>query len=249
MGITQQQDPIVPRTRLGSGAMFDDIAHRYDALNRILSLGIDGRWRRATARSLMLPERARVLDIATGTGDLAIAIARMYPTAHVVGLDPSQNMLERAKSKVEKRALSARISFRIGEAENLPFSDGEFDAVTIAFGIRNVPERKRALREMARVTRAHGRIAVLELGQPSKGFLAPLARFHVHHVVPRLGALLSGSREYRYLTESVEAFPSPDVFGEWMNQSGLDVVDTKPLTFGACVLFVGTPHRRSGAPS
>lgn len=227
---------------LGSGAMFDRIARRYDMVNRVLSLGIDKSWRRRTVRSLHLGERPRVLDVATGTGDLAIDIARMTPGATVVGLDPSTKMLEIAKHKLAKRGLEDRISLVVGDAQQLPYKDCEMDAATIAFGIRNVPDRLMALRELARVVRPGGRVAVLELGEPRSGLLGHAARFHTRHVVPRLGALLSGSREYAYLQKSIAAFPPAEEFAALMQQAGLHVIEVTPLTFGACTLYVASPE-------
>jgi demethylmenaquinone methyltransferase / 2-methoxy-6-polyprenyl-1,4-benzoquinol methylase len=242
---------------LGSGEMFDRIAHRYDFCNRVLSLGLDRGWRRRTVRALQLPPdgRPRVLDVATGTGDLAIDIARACPGATVAGLDPSAGMLEVAVRKVARRGLAERVTFVTGDAQALPYGSCEFDAATIAFGIRNVPDRAAALRELARVVRPGGRVAVLELGEPSGQVAAdaPLvsralrrvfggaARFHCRTVVPRLGALLSGAREYAYLQRSVAAFPPAAEFAALMERSGLHVVDVRPLTFGACTLFVATP--------
>ena len=147
----------------GSGAMFDAIAHRYDLLNRVMSLGIDQRWRLRTVRALELKPGARVLDLATGTADVALAIARRHPDAHIVGVDPSERMLEVGRRKVTERGQEQTIELHVGDAQSLPFADASFDAVCIAFGIRNVPDRGRALREMARVTRVGGRVAVLEL--------------------------------------------------------------------------------------
>jgi len=238
---------------LGSGEMFDRIAQRYDLVNRVLSFGQDIRWRRRVIRELGLDtrkrkkggswfgERPRVLDIATGTGDLAIDIARCCPGATLVGLDPSPGMLEIADKKIAKRGLSSQISLMVGDAQNLPFANCEMDAATIAFGIRNVPDRAQGLREMARVVRPGGRIAVLELGEPRSGFLGTAARIHSHHLVPRIGGWLSGSREYRYLQQSVAAFPPSDEFANLMRASGLDVIDVIPLTFGVCNLYLATP--------
>jgi demethylmenaquinone methyltransferase/2-methoxy-6-polyprenyl-1,4-benzoquinol methylase len=225
---------------LGSGAMFDRIAPRYDFVNRVLSLGLDQSWRRRAVRALQLGERPRVLDVATGTGDLAIAIARACPGAQVIGLDPSPRMLAIARAKLARRGLD--VTLIEGDAQELPFKSCELDAATIAFGIRNVPDRARALRELARVVRPGGRIAVLELGEPRAGVMAHLARWHTRVVVPRLGALLSGAREYRYLQTSVAAFPPADDFADVMRGAGLDVVEIAPLTFGACTLFVATPE-------
>jgi len=226
---------------LGSGAMFDRIARRYDFVNRVLSLGLDKGWRRRTVKSLQLGERPRVLDLATGTGDLAIDIARARGGATVIGLDPSRKMLEIAAEKLVRRGLDDRVSLVVGDAQQLPYASCEMDAVTIAFGIRNVPDRLAALREMARVVRPGGRIAVLELGEPRNGLLGRVARIHTRHVVPRLGALLSGAREYGYLQKSIAAFPPADEFVALMGRAGLQVLEVVPLTFGACTLFVATP--------
>jgi len=223
----------------GSGQMFDGIAARYDFVNRVISLGIDQSWRRRTVKSLGLEPGARVLDLATGTGDLALLIANAVPTARVVGLDPSEKMLEVARTKVEKAGLLARIELVQGDAEALPFADASFDGVTIAFGIRNVPNRERALAEMARVTKPGGRVAVLELSEPRRGIFGPLARFHVHTVVPYVGALLSGAPEYRYLQRSIAAFPPAEEFAAAMRRVGLDVQKPDALTFGVCHLYVG----------
>lgn len=228
--------------RGGSGEMFDAIAPRYDLLNRLLSLGIDQRWRRLLVERLALKPKARVLDLATGTADLAIMIARLAPDAHVVGVDPSTEMLRVGNVKVEAAGLTERVRLEVGNAEELSaFANHSIDAVSMAFGIRNVPDRGRALRELARVTRPGGRIAILELSEPRGGLLGPLARFHVHQVVPWLGALLSGAREYRYLQKSIAAFPPPQEFALLMKESGLVVESVQALTFGVCHLYVGTP--------
>lgn len=219
----------------GSGAMFDRIARRYDLLNRILSLGLDRRWRRGAAAALALGPGARVLDLACGTGDLALAILARHPDAQVVGVDPSRAMLDIAGAKAARRG--ARLELEVGIAEELPFADGTFAGVSIAFGLRNVPDRARGLAEMARVTRPGGRVVVLELGEPRGRLLGPLARFHIHRVVPRLGALLSGAREYRYLERSIAAFPPPDEVVAMMRRAGLAPLAPRPLAFGACHLF------------
>jgi demethylmenaquinone methyltransferase / 2-methoxy-6-polyprenyl-1,4-benzoquinol methylase len=246
---------------LGSGEMFDRIAARYDFVNRVLSLGLDQRWRRRVVRAMGLDtrnrgrkndtrgqwfgDRPRVLDVATGTGDLAIEIARSCPGASVIGLDPSAGMLGVAKRKLVKRGLTDRVSLVIGDAQQLPQKNCEIDAATIAFGIRNVPDRGLALRELARVVRPGGRIAVLELGEPRRGVLAAAARLHCHHIVPKLGGWLSGSREYEYLQRSVAAFPPAEAFADLMRQSGLDVIEVVPLTFGVCTLYLATPAEES----
>jgi demethylmenaquinone methyltransferase/2-methoxy-6-polyprenyl-1,4-benzoquinol methylase len=225
--------------------MFDAIAPRYDVMNRILSLGIDQRWRRATAVALELPEHGRVLDVATGTADLAIQLARTYPGVQVVGVDPSERMLELGRLKLERAGLSGQVELRAGDAQCLDFESAAFDGACIAFGIRNVPDRLAALRELSRVVKPGGHVAVLELGEPRSGLLGPLARFHVRSVVPAVGALLSGAKEYRYLQQSIAAFPAPDQFAALMREAGLEVLELRPLTFGVCQLFVGTPRAAS----
>lgn len=250
--VSSADQALTPRG--GSGAMFDTIARRYDMLNRLMSFGIDRRWRKKTvaAMALDLHEDAggeagvrRALDLATGTADLAIAIAETHPAVQVVGVDPSTGMLEVGRRKLEGRGLSERVRLEVGDAQSLDFDTDSFDAVSIAFGIRNVPDRLQGLREMARVTRPGGRVAILELSEPRGGVLAPLARFHIHTLVPRMGALLSGAKEYRYLQQSIAAFPPAETFADMMREAGLDVLAVETLTFGVCHLYVGTP--RAGA--
>jgi len=223
--------------------MFDRIADRYDVLNRLLSLGIDQGWRAQAVAALNLGASAQVLDIATGTADLAILEATTHPDCRVEGVDPSSRMLEIGREKARRAGLSSRVNLVQGSAESLPFGAASFDGVSIAFGIRNVPDRPRALREMARVTRPGGRVVVLELSEPRSGLLGPLARFHVHSVVPFLGGLISGSREYRYLQRSIAAFPAPEEFAATMREAGLDVLEARPLTFGVATLYVAEPRR------
>ena len=225
--------------------MFDRIAERYDLLNRILSLGIDQGWRQQAVAALRLGPSSRVLDLATGTADLALLEATSHPGCRVEGVDPSSRMLDIGRQKVERAGLSNVVTLTLGNAEELPFEAGSFDAVSIAFGIRNVPDRARALREMARVTRPGGRVAILELSEPRGGLLGPFARFHVHSVVPWLGGLISGSREYRYLQKSIAAFPPPEEFAKVMTAAGLDVLETRPLTFGVACLYIAEAKRAS----
>lgn len=222
----------------GSGAMFDNLAPRYDLLNRLMSLGVDKRWRRRTVSSLQLKPGDNVLDLATGTGDLAINMAKRHPEVTIVGVDPSVGMLDVGRAKIEKAGLADRITMREGIGEELPFDDDTFNAVTIAFGIRNCTDRPQAIREMKRVTKPGGRIGILELGEPRKGFMAPMARFHIHQVIPRLGAWLSGAREYRYLQESIEAFPPSEEFAETMTECGVHMLEVVPFSFGSCHLYL-----------
>ena len=223
--------------------MFDGIAARYDLLNRIMSLGADQRWRRLSVLALRLPSTpTRVLDLATGTADLAIRVAQVHAGTTVVGIDPSGGMLEVARRKVAVAGLSQRIHLLRGAAESLPLRDQIVDGVTMAFGIRNVADRRQGLAETSRVTRSSGRVVILELSEP-QGALGLLARFHIRRLVPRLGAMLSGMREYRYLQESIAAFPRPVEFSELMRRAALHVQEIRALALGACHLYVARPAR------
>ena len=157
--------------------------------------------------------------------------------------DPSAGMLAVGRDKVRAAGLAARIELVAGDAQDLPFGDGELDAVTVSFGVRNFPDRRQALAEMGRVTRRGGRIAILELSEPEAGLLAWPARFYVHRFVPALGALLSGAHEYRYLQRSIAAFPRADTFAALMTDAGLAVIAVERLGFGAAHLFVAEPRR------
>jgi demethylmenaquinone methyltransferase / 2-methoxy-6-polyprenyl-1,4-benzoquinol methylase len=223
----------------GSGAMFDRIAHRYDLLNRILSGGGDRRWRKRAVRLLAPRDGDRILDLATGTGDLALAVLAHAPGARVLGVDPSPQMLERAGEKMRRLGVEDRVDLEIGTGEEIPADDASFDGACIGFGIRNVGDRPRALRELARVIRPGGRIAILELSEPRSGVIAPFARWYIHQAVPRIGSLLSGAREYRYLERSIAAFPPPDVFAGMMAEAGFTKLEIEPLSFGACTIFAG----------
>lgn len=224
----------------GSGAMFDRIAARYDRLNRILSFGLDHRWRKTAVGALDLTPNAHVLDIATGTGDVAIEVARTHPCTQITGVDTSANMLSIGRQKLTTLQIDDRVRLEFGDAQALHYADNSFDAAIMAFGIRNVPDRALALREIARVVRPGGRLAVLELSEPKSGVLGVMARFHVHVLVPRIGAWLSQAGEYRYLQQSIAAFPSADDFLLLMKNNGWTDVSAQSLTFGAVHLFIGT---------
>lgn len=225
----------------GSGQMFDRIASRYDLLNRIISFGIDRRW-----RAQLLAELGRgkttgtFLDVATGTADVALAIASRWQESKVIGLDPSVGMLEVGRHKVSKKLLNGRVELVEGDAQQMTFEDNAFSGACISFGIRNVPDRLKGLREMCRVVEPGGKVVILELSEPPSGLMGFFAKLHVHHFVPWLGALLSGSSEYRYLQASIAAFPPPDAFADMMREAGLKDISSKRLTFGTAHLYVGT---------
>lgn len=222
----------------GSGRMFDRISERYDLLNRVMSVGTDRRWRRL-AVDLLGTDVSEVLDLATGTADVALEVARRVPSCRVVGVDPSKGMLEVGRRKVETTGLSGRIELREGDGMDIPAEDDAFDAAIMAFGIRNVPDRPKCLRELGRVVRAGGPVVLLELTEPEGHPLAFAARFWKRRVVPRLGAMLSSTPEYAYLEASIRAFPRTDQFLEIMRDGGLTDVRAEPLTFGAATMFFG----------
>ena len=169
--------------------MFDQIAERYDFMNRLISFGLDKNWRALLLKNLgALSEGDEVLDVATGTADVALAICAHAPGVSVTGLDPSTGMLEVGSRKVSEQHLHNRVSLVLGDAQDMPFKDKRFAASCVSFGIRNVPDRRKGLLEMARTTRPGGKVVVLELSEPREGPLAPFARFHLPHLVPRLAA-------------------------------------------------------------
>lgn len=221
--------------------MFDAIAPRYDLLNRMLSLRQDVRWRRRMAG--LLPERhgLRLLDLATGTADQIISILDHSDRVdRAVGADMAERMLEVGRQKIAARGWSGRVTLQSGDAVALPFGDGEFDAVTISFGIRNVGDVPRALREMHRVLRPGGRALILEFSLPEAPILAPLYLVYLRHVLPRLGALLSGNGEaYRYLNQTIEKFPYGRAFAQLMKVAGFTEVRYHPQCLGVATIYQG----------
>jgi demethylmenaquinone methyltransferase/2-methoxy-6-polyprenyl-1,4-benzoquinol methylase len=220
--------------------MFSGIAGRYDLLNHLLSGNIDKRWRRTTARALesSLVEGSRVLDVACGTGDLSLVLDEAG-AARVVGLDFCRPMLEIARIKAESD--SRTIPFVEGDALRLPFADETFDAVTIAFGLRNLAGVADGLRELRRVLKDGGRLAVLEFSSPVLPGFRALFRFYFTRVLPRIGGLVSGSRgAYEYLPDSVSRFPDQKRLAELMRAEGFEKVEYRNLTGGIAALHTGT---------
>ena len=221
----------------GTGEMFDAIAGRYDLLNRIISLGQDQHWRKLAMRRLQLRPQDRILDLATGTADLAIMIAQKNPAVRVEGVDPSANMLGVGQQKLGEAHLTERVSLTQGDGLAIPFDDDTFDGAIVAFGIRNFPDRLKGLQEMRRVTRPGRHVVVLELAEPKTGLISTFARAYIHHVVPTVGGIISGRDEYRYLQRSIAAFPTGEEFVALMREAGLQDPRCEPLSFGAVNLF------------
>jgi demethylmenaquinone methyltransferase/2-methoxy-6-polyprenyl-1,4-benzoquinol methylase len=219
--------------------MFDAIARRYDLLNHVLSGGIDRQWRKRAIRSLALTGTERVLDLCTGTGDLAVAAARASPSAaHVVGIDFAGAMLRVGREKLRKADLDARITLVRGDATRLPLDEGVMDAITIGFGIRNVEDMEGACREMRRVLKPGGRLAILEFAVPTAPGVSAFYLWYLHHVLPRIGRAISRHHEaYGYLTASIDAFSTPDEFVKILRQGGFMAVSAVPLTFGSVILY------------
>ncbi len=221
-------------------AMFNSIASKYDFLNHFLSLGIDKLWRRRLVKQLAKSNPRQVLDIATGTGDLAIQLANHHQLVNITGVDISENMLNIGRGKIWKRKLEERIKLKQANSMNLPFADSEFDAAMVAFGVRNFEDLSKGITEIHRVLKSGGSLYVLEFSMPSKFPMRNLYRFYFRKVLPFVGGIVSGSKSaYTYLPESVFAFPEKEKFVEIMANAGFKNCNYKRLTFGVASIYVG----------
>ena len=224
----------------GIREMFDRIAPRYDLLNRVLSLGIDRRWRRFAVKQLAVPKDGRVLDIATGTGDVALEIGRQTDASvRIVGSDFTQGMLVLGRDKIAASPYRERIVLVNAPCEAMPHPDGIFDGITIAFGIRNVVDRQQGLCEMARVLKPGGRAVILEFAAPLNGVFRAIYYFYFLRVLPWLGGLISQRSAYQYLPDSVLEFPDRETFKVMMEQAGFVDVKVYNLTGGIAAVHVG----------
>ena len=221
--------------------MFDGIAPSYDRLNHLMSLGVDRRWRRRALRETVDGTPQQVLDVACGTGDSTIAVARAAaPGSLVTGADISEGMMALVAEKAAKAGVADRIRLVVADGEALPFSDASFDRVTCAFGIRNFEHKEVGLKEFHRVLKPGGRAVVLELSVPQNRLLRALYDLYFLHILPWVGGLVSGDKAaYKYLPASVHAFPAPDAFCAMLRDAGFARVRHTALTFGLCRLFVG----------
>jgi len=218
--------------------MFNEIAKNYDRTNKILSLGLDGRWRRRAVKRLD-PQPNRVyLDAGCGTGDVSILIAKRSRRCRVVGIDPSEGMLRIGMSKIEKAGLSEKISMKTGDILNLDFPDRNFDGAITAFCIRNVTDRKQALAELLRVIRPGGQLVILELTEPA-GIMKHLFKFYSRVAMPVVTALMSSAPAYRYLSDSMTDFPKPEAWLGLMEDCGFVNTETESLTGGIARIFSG----------
>jgi demethylmenaquinone methyltransferase/2-methoxy-6-polyprenyl-1,4-benzoquinol methylase len=226
--------------------MFGHIAPSYDFLNHLLSLNVDHYWRWRVTRLVPPAGCAPILDLCTGTGDLALAYDRAAGgRAPVVGADFCHEMLSRAADKTRRRHAAGRIRYVEADAQRLPFPDDHFQIVAVAFGLRNVTDPDRGLAEMVRVTRPGGRVAVLEFSQPRGRLFGRLYRYYFRHVLPLVGQAISRSKDnaYRYLPASVQEFPDGEALAGRLRRQGLVEVRWRPLTFGIATLYVGTKNQ------
>lgn len=219
-------------------AMFDRISPKYDTINHLLSLNIDKVWRRKTAKSVAKGHPKTILDLATGTADLAIALAKHNPQARIIGMDISEKMLEIGKEKVKQQKLENQIALRFGDAATLPFEDGTFDAVTVAFGVRNFEDLDKGLSEITRVLKPDGQAVILEFSMPEKFPVKQLYQFYFKRVLPKIGKRVSKDNSaYTYLPKSVEQFPKPLVFLDMLDRHGLKQGQKTPMAIGIATVY------------
>jgi len=251
-------DRIVPfkDSQLGKkqqvAAMFDKIAFRYDFLNRFLSGGIDIYWRRRAIRELMAGKTniggaaqaaappMSILDVATGTGDMAIMMTRHIPSSHITGIDISTGMLDMGRQKINRLGLQEKIDLQTGDSEAIHFPDNHFDAITVAFGVRNFENLEQGLQEMLRVLKPGGRLVVLEFSQPKTPGIRQIYDLYLRLVAPNIGKMVSRSREaYQYLNDSVKAFPEGNDFIRIMDGCGYKNTRLRRLSLCICSLYIG----------
>lgn len=230
----------VPGRKVQVQAMFNNIAGRYDLLNHLLSMGIDRGWREKLVKLMAQDKPRRILDLATGTADLAIAAAKINPE-NITGTDIAEEMLAIGQEKVNKLGLAGMITLLKADSEHLPFGDDEFDAAMVAFGVRNYENLPKGLKEMCRMLKPGSRAFILEFSKPRKFPVKQLFGFYSRFILPLIGRLVSkDSTAYTYLPESVAAFPQDDQFIKIMNESGFSKAEYISLSFGITNLYIGT---------
>lgn len=220
--------------------MFDSIAPAYDFMNRAMTMGIDIWWRRLAVKRLKRIRPTSILDVATGTGDFAIQLHNTLHPQHITGVDLSQGMLDEAVRKVKQKGLEGAITFEQGDCMALRMKDETFDAVTVAFGVRNFEHLQQGYREMARVLKPGGMLCVLELSTPTHPLIRWFYDLYTLHIIPWLGSLKSGDKSaYRYLPQSIAAVPQGDDMLQLMRNAGLREATFKRLTLGVCTIYIG----------
>lgn len=220
--------------------MFDRIAPAYDRLNHTLSFQVDKLWRRRVVRIVGRMKPSCVLDVATGTGDLALALARRMPDARVLGVDLSENMLSEARRKATACGLGGRVVLEVGDAERLEAGDASFDVVTVAFGVRNFGNIEMGLKEIFRVLKPGGRVVILEFSTPRNPLFRAVYNFYSHRMLPLIGGMISKDRRaYEYLPASVDEFPSPERFVKIMCEAGFSSCRARSQSLGIAQIYVG----------
>jgi demethylmenaquinone methyltransferase/2-methoxy-6-polyprenyl-1,4-benzoquinol methylase len=238
-------DTVVPfensglRKKEQVGMMFDKIAFRYDFLNKLLSGGMDKYWRRLAIEQLNEIKPARILDVATGTAEMVIRIAKQLPSTEIIGIDISEGMLSIGKKKIQRLKIANKIQLEIGDSESLRFADGYFDAITVAFGVRNFENLESGLKEMYRVLRKGGKIVILEFSQPGNSRFRMLCKFYIGRIAPFLVQLFSKKQAYQYLDKSIQAFPEGSNFIRILENAKFSDCYLKPLSFGICSIYCG----------
>ena len=219
--------------------MFDNIAPTYDRLNHILSINIDRLWRRRVVRIVRRLHPGHILDVATGTGDLAIAMARKITDCKIHGVDLSEQMLAIAREKVAARGMSERISLSVGDAEHLDVADGSVDVATVAFGVRNFEHQHKALTEMKRTIRKGGHLIVLEFSNPRCALVRWVYRLYSHYILPAIGRLVSKhATAYTYLPDSIDKFASPEEFTTLLKEVGFDHIERRSQSMGIAHIYI-----------
>lgn len=227
--------------------MFDSIAPAYDFMNRMMTFGVDKLWRKRAVGLVKASRPERILDVATGTGDLALRLCRSIPRAEVTGIDLSEEMLRIGAGKVRKAGMERRITMMKADCLSLPFADGSFDAVTVAYGVRNFEHLDRGYAEMARVLRPGGMLCVIELAVPTSKWVRPFYNIYTRKLIPAIGRLISSdTRAYSYLQESIAAMPQGPRMLALMEQAGLSGAALLPLTFGVCAVYTAYKPGDSG---
>jgi demethylmenaquinone methyltransferase/2-methoxy-6-polyprenyl-1,4-benzoquinol methylase len=221
--------------------MFNNISKTYDFLNHFLSLGIDIIWRKKAINELKKNQPKLILDVATGTGDFAFEALSILNPEKIIGVDISQGMLDIAQQKITKRGLNDRFEVKLGDSEELPFGTNEFDAVTVAYGVRNFEDLQMGLADIFRVLKPGGKAVVLEFSKPKVFPIKQLYKFYFNYITPGIGKLFSKDpRAYTYLPESVAAFPDGKAFTALMDKAGFKDTKCRPLAFGICSIYTGT---------
>lgn len=239
-------DTVVPYkdSKLGKkqqvAGMFDDIAFRYDFLNRFLSAGIDVRWRKKAIKQLLAIRPKTILDVATGTADVAIMASGILKPEKITGIDISDGMLDLGRKKIQKLGLDSSIELLNGDCETINFKNESFDAVTVAFGVRNFENLEKGLAEILRVLKPGGKLVVLEFSKPRSPFVKAIYNFYMKIITPNVGKIFSKNRNaYQYLDESIQQFPEGKNFTNILDNLGYANTYTKPLSLGICSIYCG----------